>query len=429
MRTLIGHIDCVSFYCSVERVFHADLQGHPVVVLSNGDGCVVACSEEAKAIGVVRGVPLFRIRRLIEEHNIAVYSSNYALYQDMSNRIMALLSTFARDGRREVYSIDEAFIDVSHVAPEHLLDYGRTIIAQVLRATGIPVRVGFGYSKTQAKLATHLVKRDPGGPGVLDLVSMAPEAVDTLLSTVGVEEIWNIGRKTSAKLQIRKIISAKDLRDADPQWIRRFLHVVGERIVLELRGTACLPMEVVAKPKKAIMVARSFARNVETAEELSEALCHYVALATAKLRRQASAARFISIYIHTNPFDESAPQYANSASTTLLLHSNFPPDFFPTINELLSGIYRGGYHYKRAGVLLSDVRPASVTQGDLFGAFSRQEYERKHRLMQAIDHINERLGRDSIWFLAQGVTRQWQARQLYLSRRYTTQWSEVLSVK
>jgi len=429
MRTLIAHIDCASFYCSVERVFHAGLQGRPVVVLSNGDGCVVACSEEAKAIGVVRGIPLFRIRRLIEEHNIAVYSSNYVIYQDVSDRIMALLATFARDGRREIYSIDEAFIDVSHIAPDQLLDYGRTIIARVLRVTGIPVRVGFGLSKTQAKLATHLVKRDPGGPGVVDLVSMTPEALAAALDTIGVEDIWNVGKKTSAKLQIRKIISAKDLHDADPHWIRRFLHVVGERIVLELRGTACLRLEVTPKPKKAVMVARSFGRNVESGEELSEALCHYAALATAKLRHQASTARFLSIYIHTNPFDESAPQYANSASTTLLFHSNYPPDFFPAINELLGDIYRTGYHYKRAGVFLSDIRPTAVTQADLFGTFSTEGHERKRRLMQAIDAINERIGRDSVWFLAQGVTRDWQSRQLYLSRRYTSQWGELLSVQ
>jgi DNA polymerase V len=429
MNMIIAHVDCASFYCSVERVFHAGLQKRPVIVLSNGDGCVVAASEEAKALGVVRGTPLFRIKQLVEEHDIALYSSNYVLYQDVSDRIMALLATFARERCREVYSIDEGFIDVSHVPPGQLMDYGKAIIAHILRLTGIPVRVGFGRSKTQAKLATHLVKRDPGGPGVVDLVSIPQEALDALLATVSVEDIWNVGPKTSAKLQIRKIISAKDLRDADPKWIRRFLHVVGERIVYELRGVVCLPLELDPKPKKGVMVARSFGRNVETAEELSEALCHYLALATAKLRRQASAARFISIYIHTNPFDESAPQYANSASSTLLFHSDFPPDFFPIVKQLLVGIYRGGYHYKRAGVFLSDIRPVTVTQGDLFGSFSREGYERKRRLMQALDRLNEQLGRDSIVFLAQGIARDWQAKQQYLSKRYTTRWNELLSVR
>lgn len=429
MNTVIAHVDCVSFYCSVERVFHADLRGRPVIVLSNGDGCVVAASEEAKAIGVVRGTPLFRLKKLIEEHNIALYSSNYVLYQDVSDRIMALLASFARNRLREIYSIDEGFIDVSHIPADHLLDYGKAIIAQVLRVTGIPVRVGFGRSKTQAKLATHLVKRDPGGPGVIDLVSMTPEALDALLATVSVEDICNVGPKTSAKLHIRKIISAKDLRDADPQWIRRFLHVVGERIVYELRGVVCLPLELAPSSKKGIIVARSFGRNIETAEELLEALCHHLALATAKLRRQSSAARFISIYIHTNPFDESAPQYANSASSTLLFHSDFPPDFFPVVKQLLVGIYRDGFHFKRAGIFLSDIRPAVITQEDLFGSFSREGYERKRRLMQALDRLNEQFGRDSIVFLAQGTARDWQAKQLHLSKRFTTQWDELLSVQ
>ena len=429
MDTIIAHVDCASFYASVERVFHAGLQKRPVIVLSNGDGCVVAASEEAKALGVVRGTPLFRIKQLVEEHDIALYSSNYVLYQDVSDRIMALLATFARQRRGEVYSIDEGFIDVSHVPPSQLMDYGKAIIAHILRLTGIPVRVGFGRSKTQAKLATHLVKRDPGGPGVVDLVSIPQEALDALLATVSVEDIWNVGPKTSAKLQIREIISAKDLRDADPQWIRRFLHVVGERIVYELRGMVCLPLELDPKPKKGIIVARSFGRAIENSEELTEALCHYLAVATAKMRRQASAARFISIYVLTNPFDESTPQYANSASRHLPFHSAFPPDFFTIIQDLLASIYRPGHRYKRAGVFLSDIRPTSVTQADLFGAFSRAEYERKRHLMLVIDRINERLGHDTIGFLAQGITRDWQARQKHLSKRFTTQWTELLSVQ
>lgn len=429
MNTIIAHVDCASFYASVERVFHAGLQKRPVIVLSNGDGCVVAASEEAKALGVVRGTPLFRIKKLVEEHDIALYSSNYVLYQDFSDRIMALLSAFAHHGRREVYSIDESFIDVSHIPPGQLMDYGKAIIAHILRVTGIPVRVGFGRSKTQAKLAAHLAKRDPAGPGVVDLVSMASDVFDAILATVSVEDIWNVGTKTSAKLQIRKIITAKDLRDADPQWIRRFLHVVGERTVYELRGIVCLPLELDPHPKKGIVVARSFGRAIESPEELAEALCHYLAVAAAKMRRQASAARFISVYILTNPFDESTPQYANSASRQLPFHSAFPPDFFPIIQDLLAGIYRPGHRYKRAGIFLSDIRPASITQSDLFGAFSRAEYERKQHLMLVIDRINERLGHDTIGFLAQGITRDWQAKQKHLSKRFTTQWSELLSVQ
>jgi nucleotidyltransferase/DNA polymerase involved in DNA repair len=346
MNSIIAHVDCVSFYCSVERVFHAALRERPIIVLSANDGCVVAVSPEAKALGITRGTPVFGIQSLIEKHQIATFSSNFVLYQDVSNRIMDVLFRFATQGRREIASIDEAFL-----------------------------------------------------------------------------------AKSAAKLQIRKISTAKDLRDADPFWIRRFLYVVGERMVWELRGVVCQPLELTPKPKKHLSVAHTFGRPIEKEEELSEALCHYLAKATEKLRQQQSVARFVSIFIHTNPFAKDMPEYATSTSGHLLFPSAFPPDFFPLIKDLLARIFQPGYRYKRAGVFLSELRPETVVQHDLFGDFSLSEYERNCLLMQEVDRLNRLLGHDSVIFAAQGITREWQAKPRFLSRRFTTQWRELLTVR
>jgi DNA polymerase V len=244
-----------------------------------------------------------------------------------------------------------------------------------------------------------------------------------------VEDLWGVGSKTAAKLQIRRISTAKDLRDADPFWIHRFLHVVGERLVWELRGVVCLELELTPKPKKQISVAHTFGRPIEKEKELSEALCHYLAKATEKLRQQQSVARFVSIFIHTNPFAKDMPQYASSTSGHLLFPSAFPPDFFPLIKDLLARIFQPGYRYKRAGVFLSELRPETVVQHDLFGDFSLSEYERNCLLMQEVDRLNRLLGHDSVIFAAQGITREWQAKPRFLSRRFTTQWRELLTVR
>jgi DNA polymerase V len=427
MTQLFAHVDANAFYVSVERLYDPAIRQRPVIVLSAGDGCVVAADTEAKALGIKRGTPYFQIRTLVEQHAVAVYRCNFALYQEASDRLMRVLATFATDGRFEPYSIDESFFDVSHVPPETLRDYGRTICETVWGMTRLPVTVGFGTTKLLAKLATRLGKRDPERQGVMDLVAISAAERDALLDRVSVEDLWGIGAKSSAKLQLRGILTAKALRDADPARIHRLLSVVGERLVYELRGVSCLPLELVPKPKKGIMVAHSFGRDVEALAELQEAVCHYAAKATEKLRRQGSSAGYVSVFMHTNPHSDG-PQYANSAATTLPFPSAFPPDFFPLVTGLLNGLYRSGYRYRRVGVYLGRIQPQAVMQEDLFGAFSVAHVARQRRVMLAVDALNAVMGRETLFFAAQGVVRDWQTKPRRLSPRYSTQWQEVVAV-
>ena len=301
MHDRVALIDCNNFYCSCERVFNASLRNKPVIVLSNNDGCVVARSNEAKALSIQMGQPVFECRELIEQHEIQVFSSNYSLYADMSDRVMKTLATFTP--HLEVYSIDEAFADLSHIPGERLCAYGHEIREAVWRCTGIPVSVGIATTKTLSKIATEIVKKNPCHQGVLSLTHYTKEELDEVLASVVLKDVWGIGSRYTHRLQAsRSIFTAKDLKDADEHWIRKHFSVTVQRSVLELRGIACIPLETQPKPKKGIMTAKSFGRPVESLAELEEAVATYTARAVEKLRSQESAASCISVFITTNPF-------------------------------------------------------------------------------------------------------------------------------
>lgn len=426
MKQLVALVDCNNFYVSCERLFTVALRNKPVIVLSNNDGCVVARSNDVKKLNIKMGTPLFQIRHLVEQHGIQVFSSNYALYADVSNRVMHALSDFSP--QLEVYSIDEAWLNLTHVEQEHLRDYGHLIRAAVTQRVGIPVSVGIASTKTLSKIATEIVKKYPEYQGVLVLVFASEEELDRYLSAISIEDVWGIGPRYARFLHDHRIISAKHLKYADLDWIRKHLTVVGERTVLELRGIACLPIETKAKPKKAIMSAKSFGRPLELLEELEQAVATYTARAAEKLRKQGSVAAHISVFLHTNYFQSEQPQYANSASTTILFPTAFTPALIGYALVLLRGIYQRGYKYKKAGVLLTKIKPQDRIQGDLFGEFSLEQYEKQARLMKAVDVINSVWGKDTLFFGAQGLTRTWQMRQERRSPRSTTRWNELLSV-
>lgn len=428
MSQVLALVDCSNFYVSVERVFRADLQGRPVIVLSNNDGCVVAASQEAKALGITRGAPIFQYRELIEQHQITLFSSNFPLYQSISDRIVRVLARFAFNERIESYSIDESFLDLSHIAPDELPAYGRRIRETIQQYIGIPVRVGIAPTKVLCKVALEQAKRHKEHEDVVSLVGSSDEALDALLETISVGDVWGIGPRSERVLHRKGIFTARALRAAEPRWIRRRLRVVGERIVYELRGLPCLPLELVTKPRKHLLSSQSFGRQVESLEELHEAVAHYTARAAEKLRAQGSTAGHISIFIHTNYFDADASQYASSSGRHLLFPSAFTPELIAIAQDLASEIYRAGYAYKKAGVLLSAIRPREIVQPDLFGVYSFAERARQQRLMQVIDEINRRYGRNTVFFCAQGLERPWQSKQQRRSRRYTTQWHEILSV-
>ncbi len=343
--TIIALIDSDNFYVSVERIFRTDLQGKPVVVLSSNDANVIARSAEAKALKIQMGTPAFQIRALAKQHGIVQVSSNFSLYGDVSARFMMALALFTP--ALEEYSIDEAFASLDHVPREQLREYGQRIRATVMHYVGIPVSIGIAPTKVLAKIATEIVKHHPEYDGVLDMVQMSQEERDDLLSRVSVEDIWGIGRKSVAKLQMQgKIFTAKQLRDVDLVWIRRTLNVVGVRIVLELRGLSCMPLETIPKPKQGIMSSQSFGRPVESLKELEEAVALYTSLAAMKLRKQQSLAAHLSVFIHTNFFDTRAPQHARSTSRTLAFPTAFTPDLITAAHACVQEIYTSGYSFK-----------------------------------------------------------------------------------
>jgi DNA polymerase V len=425
MNRIFALVDCNNFYVSCERLFCASIQNKPVIVLSNNDGCVVARSNEVKKLHIKMGQPVFEIKDLIEKHKIILFSSNYSLYADMSERVMQLLGTFTPE--IEVYSIDESFLNLSHISLEGLQEYGQQIRATVWRFTGIPVSVGIATTKTLTKVAAEIVKKQPEYLGVLSIAHVAEAELDELLEGIGVEDVWGIGHRYAAALRGRNIYTARDLKYADPYWIRRHLTVVGARTVLELRGISCIPLETKVKPKKGIMSSKSFGRPIDQLQELEEAIANYTARAAEKLRDQDSLVLCINVFIQTNAFQKDAPQYSKSISKTLPFPTACTPDLISAALEALHSIYQPGYSFKKAGVYFSKIVSQESIQFDLFGDFTVEGHVKKTKLMCVVDLLNRLLGRDTLFFGAQGIGREWKMRQERRSPRYTTQWSELLS--
>ena len=425
-QKIVALVDCNNFYVSCERVFHAALQKKPVVVLSNNDGCIVARSNEAKKLGIKMGQPLFQCQDIIKKHHVQVFSSNYSLYADMSARVMKVLSQFS--SQLEVYSIDEAFLDLTDCTHENLTELGQEICARVLQLTGIPVSVGIAPTKSLTKIATETAKKQASYESVVNLCGLDEQEIDTCLAAIPVEEVWGIGRKYALFLSNYGITSAKDLKYADAKWVRRHLTIVGERIVFELRGTACLPIESEPKSKKGIMCSKTFGREIASFQELQEAIATYTARAAEKLRSQETQATALSVFVQTNRFNTALPYYTNSYDIALPYPTSFTPDLIRDALTGLKAIYREGYRYKKAGVYLTKIVPEEHIQPDLFGEFSLHDHYRQARFMFILDALNTIYGRDTLFFAIQGITRPWKMHQSRVSSRFTTQWSEILSL-
>ncbi|HET8913001.1 MAG TPA: Y-family DNA polymerase [Ktedonobacteraceae bacterium] len=427
MRRVFALVDCNNFYVSCERVFQVALRHQPVVVLGNNDGCIVALSNEAKALGLVRGTPYFQSQRVIERERVAVYSSNYALYQEMSERVMRTLASF--NYSLEVFSIDEAFLDLSHVPAEDLYRLGCEIQTRVLQWTGIPVSVGIACSKVLTKVALMLIKRGQRSPAVLSLVGCPESDLDECLSGLNVEDVWGIGKRRALHLQKRGIWNARDLKYADHSMIQRLLSVVGARVVLELRGISCLPLKTEVPPKREIMSSQSFGRPLCALHELEEAVAFHVCVAAAKLRRQGSEARQLYLYLQPMLGSKSYPHLpALSASRTLSFATAFPPTLIKAAWELLRRIYRPDLRFHKAGVGLTELSSRQNLQPDLFGELNLDRHQQEARLLQCLDQVNVRFGPDTLFYAAQGIGRGWQMKQEWRSFRYTTRWDEILSV-
>ncbi len=425
-QKLFALIDCNNFYVSCERAFNASLQNTPTIVLSNNDSCVVARSNEAKKLGIKMGQPVFEIEGLIRKHHIQVFSSNYTLYADISDRVMSVLSQFSP--HMEIYSIDEAWLELTGQAIDDLTEFGRAIKARVFQHTGIPVSVGIASTKSLTKIANELVKTDPSYHGVLDLTGYSEEQIDDLLAKVEIKDVWGIGHKYALFLRNYGITTAKELKYADEKWIRKYLTVTGARIVLELRGISCNSLEAVRPPKQGIMCAKTFGREITTFDELSEAISTYAVRATEKLREQDSVTSCLTVFIKTNTFKQNIEQYANSFTVELAYPTAYTPDIIKQALTGLKAMYRPNLSYYKAGVMLTRITPQSSLQPDLFGEFNVLEHYRQARLMMIVDAINRIYGRDTLVFAIQGVSPRWKMRQLKLSNQFTTRWSDLLRV-
>ena len=416
-------VDCNNFYVSCERVFNPALNGKPVVVLSNNDGCIIARSNEAKALGIKMGVPAFRMAEFLHQNQVAVYSSNYALYGDLSHRVMSVLEQFTPE--LEIYSIDEAFLNLAGL-PVHLEEYARKIRATVLKNIGIPVSVGIGPTKVLAKTANHYAKKVPENQGIYVLDS--PAKIDEALKLFAIDEVWGIGRQYSKLLKSIGVKTAWDFIQLQDGWVKKRMTVVGLRVKKELEGVSCLEMELIPTAKKVICTSRSFGESQTELEPIREAVATYAARCGEKLRRQHSCAGMLMVFIHTNGFKANEPQYERNFVCKLPVPTNNTMELIRYALFALEAIYRKGYRYKKAGVLALDIVPENQVQGALFDRVDRAKHA---AVMKTLDVINSKYGRDTLKIAAQGTgkDKKWRLRQEKLSPSYTTKWEDIIAVR
>ena len=418
----IALIDVNNFYVSCERVFNPKLKNKPLVVLSNNDGCAISRSNEVKELGIAMGAPWFRMQDLVKQHGIVGLSSNYALYADMSNRVMSILRDFSPN--QEVYSIDECFLDVTGFSFINLVEYGQIMRKRILDWTGLPVCVGIGATKTLAKLANHCAKKQPVFNGVCNFNALTNQELNELLARLPVGEVWGVGRKLAPKLNAIGILTVLDLKQADPQRIRKQFSVVMQKTVMELNGTVCIELEEISPPKKQILSSRSFGHSVSDYNSLAESITLYMSRAAEKLRKQNSCASSVFVYIRTSPFKLDEPQYSNGLTIPLPIPTDDTRQLVKVALWGLKRIYRGGFRYAKAGVMLGELISLSEVQSDLF---STKNFE-DEKLMGVLDSINRKMGRGTMKLASEGFKKPWRMRQGNKSPNYTTQWKGILVI-
>ncbi len=416
---MIALVDCNNFYASCERVFQPKLEGKPIVVLSNNDGCVIARSNEAKALGIKMGAPAFKMKSIFDRNNVSVFSSNFALYGDISNRVMRILSQKAP--AIEIYSIDEAFLDFNGIKKPN--QFSIELRKIVKKWTGIPVSIGVAPTKTLAKVANHVAKKyKSNGVFVLNNES----SINRVLKHIPVEELWGVGRQYAKFLSIRGFETAYDLVSANESWIRTNMKVNGLRMVKELKGIPCYELELTSSRKKNICTSRSFGMEVKELKDLKEAVANHATMCAMKLRKEKSLATSILVFIKTNPFKNEDFQYNNAQKIIMKVPSNDSMEITKNALLLLNRIYKKGYSYKKAGVIVSDIVPEGSRQLSLF---TNKDPFKVNNVMKAIDKVNQAMGRNKVRLAVQGFDRKWRLKQEKLSPCYTTRFSDILTVK
>lgn len=427
MQKTYALVDCNNFFASCERVFRPDLEHHPVLVLSNNDGCVIARSNEVKALGIKMGEPFFKIKNIVEKNNIKVFSTNFALYGDISNRIMDSLQKFSPVV--EKYSIDEAFLDLTHLNLENKQEYVLNMKKDIRKWTGMPVSIGVAHSKVLCKIGNELVKKHLDIGGVIDLTSISEKELDEYLKLINVFDVWGVGRAYGKFLMGNNIKNAYELKYADKKLIRNKMGVLGERLILELNGTSAIDIEETVKAKKGISCTRTFAKDIVDYETLRSNIAVYTERACEKLRSQESVASFITVFIKTNIHRDFKNYYSNAFSVGLEAPSASSPKFLKAANYALDKIYKPGFSYKRAGLILSVIKPKEVLQYEIFNKNKEQTREEEYNLMNVIDKINRKHGRQTIKIATVGNKKGWYMKQMNKSPRYTSSWGEILEVK
>jgi DNA polymerase V len=423
-HTVFALIDCNNFFVSCERVFRPDLQGRPVVVLSSNDGCVVARSNEAKALGIPMGAPAFKYRDLFNKEGVTRFSANFELYGDLSRRITSILT--AVTPRTEVYSVDESFLDLTALNISNYTAWGKELGRHILRTVGVPVSIGIAPSKTLAKLGADYVKKYSEHNGVLDLVRCSPIESEHYLTHFLLEDLWGVGRRLAPQLKAEGLFTAQDVRTMRPQRARQLMGLSGERMVYELNGTACQQLSAIGQPNKTIMRSRTFGEDTHDLDAVEAAVASMAARAAQEARHSGQVAQMVALFISTSKHKPGHLSWFEDIHFSLPTHDSGV--IIQAVLERLRTIYTPAHAYHRAGVTLYQFLPAATLQVDLFAPTQAATHDTSHARMAAIDSINERFGRQRIHYAVEDLSQTWEPKQRLRSPRYVSQWSELPTV-
>ena len=412
-------VDCNSFYVSCERLFNPRIRGKPVVVLSNNDGCIISRSNEAKALGIKMGEPYFKAKDIIVKNKVEVFSSNYSLYGDLSRRVMRTLKRF--NSEIEVYSIDEAFLDLSNFPDNEVDKVGKEIRETVLQWTGIPTSIGIAKTKTLSKIANHIAKKKQSG--VTSLIGI--ENLDPILEKIEINDVWGVGRQLTKFYQKNGIYNAKQLRNKSNTWIKKCSNVLSSRTAMELRGIPCIDLETTQTKRKSCVVSRSFGKRIEKFQELKEAVANYCLNASEKIRSESLVAKAITVFVRTSPFQRDYGYYSNAKTVDFPIATNNSIETVKTAVAILESIFKNGYRYQKAGVMLTGLRNDDGRKN----LFSSEKDEKIKSLMQSIDNTNYRYGRSTLSLASAGVHKKWNMRRQYSSKIDTADFFSLPKIK
>ena len=415
----IALIDCNSFYVSCERLFNPKIRKKPVVVLSNNDGCIISRSTEAKALGIKMGEPYFKAKDIIIKNKVEVFSSNYSLYGDLSRRVMRTLKRF--NSAIEVYSIDEAFLDLSNFADSEVEKVGKEIRETVLKWTGIPTSIGIAKTKTLSKVANHIAKKKESG--VTSLIGI--ENIDPILEKVEINDVWGVGRQLTKFYHKNGIYNAKQLKNKSNTWVKKNSNVLGSRTAMELRGVPCIDIETTQSKRKSCVVSRSFGQRIEKYQELKEAVANYCLNASEKIRSESLVAKSITVFVRTSPFQSRFGYYSNSKTIDFAISTNNSIEIVKTALVALDSIFKNGYRYQKAGVMLTGLSNEDGSKN----LFYSEKDEKIKGLMKSIDNTNYRYGRSTLSLASAGVQKRWNMRREHSSKIDTADFYLLPTIK